>query len=251
MKITAFILTLFLMFGLVGCFEESEQPESSQVNESRENSELSIEESIDPSEFFPDNMSPNKFVVTVQDTKIINPPDENTEYLKMCYGYKPTSQTRKYIEISKLDLRSIENKGKTGNDATRESHIVMLGDCLVIAIAVYDMEENTAYVVKDSTYSPVMTDDRYYTHTDKDKNKDDECNYGQAVEIPDYYDESGREMCSVYYGYPVWHFICKEYNSIPEDYVLTLTEKLYDGDEVVSEEVTLTLTYQDIQELLS
>ncbi len=250
MKFTAFILVISLMFCLVGCDYANIPPESSQVNDSSNISDSSNDESIDPSEFFPEDMSPNDFVITVRDAKIFNPPDESTTYVELYYGFKPTSQTRRYIEVSKLDLRSIENKGITGKDAARDSHIVMLGDCLVIAVAVYDMEENTAYVVKDSTYSPVMTDDRYYTHTDKDKNKDDECNYGQAILIPNYYDESGREMSSIYYGYPVWHFVCKEYDSIPEDYVLTLTEKLYENDEVVSEKVTLTLTYKDIQEAL-
>ena len=249
MKKLTFFLALLLIFGLVGCFDEGISFESSQVSEISNLNDTSNEESIDPSAFFPNNMSPNEFVITVRDAKIFNSPDENTAYLEMYYGYKPTSQTRKYIESSKLDLRSIENEGKTGKDAATESHVVMLGDCLLIAIAVYDMEENTAYVVKDSAGSPVMTDDRYYTHTNI--NYSDESNNGQAIMIPDYLDESGHQMFTLSYGYPVWHFVCKEYNNLTEDYVLTLTEKLYDGDEVVSEEVTLTLTYKDIQELLS
>ncbi|MBE6683538.1 MAG: hypothetical protein E7595_05230 [Ruminococcaceae bacterium] len=251
MKIIAFILALFLMFGLVGCFEGSEQSESSQVNENSDSSEISTEESIDPSGFFPDNMSPNDFVVRNTEVKLTNGPDSDTVFFSILYGYKPTKQTRSFISIDKLDLRSIEQQGKIGKDAARESHVVMLGDCLLIAIAVYDMDENVAYVVEDSTNtSSHMTDDRYYTHTDPEK-ANDGVNYGQAVQESYEVDEKGDSKFTATYGYPVWHYIVKEYNSIPEDYVLTLTEKLYDGDEVVSEEVTLTLTYQDIQELLS
>ena len=75
------------------------------------------------------------------------------------------------------------------------------------------------------------------------------CN-GQAVKVQFEPFEQGYGY-NLSYGYPVWHYVIKKYNSIPDDYVLTLTERLYENDEIVSEEVTLTLTYQDIQELLS
>jgi hypothetical protein len=94
-----------------------------------------------------------------------------------------------------------------------------------------------------------VRNDKYYTHTDPDNAKGD-VQYGQAVKTSFEPYELGYGFKATY-GYPVWHYICKEYNSIPDDYVLTLTEMLYENDKVVSEEVTLTLTYQDIQELLS
>ncbi len=243
-------MALLLMFCLVGCDYANIPPESSQVNDSSNISDNSSEESIDPSEFFPEDMTPDDFVVRNSEIKLTNGPDSDTVFFSILYGYKPTRQTRSFISIDKLDLRSIENKGKTGKDAARDSHLVMLGDCLLIAIAVYDMEENTAYVVEDSTNtSSHMTDDRYYTHTDPEK-ANEGTNYGQAVQESYEVDEKGDSKFTATYGYPVWHYIVKEYDSIPEDYVLTLTEKLYENDEVVSEKVTLTLTYKDIQEAL-
>lgn len=255
MKKIAFISVILLMFVLVGCFDTITPPETSQVSQdstsqvSISQNNISSEESIDPSEFFPENMSPYQFITNVRDARIFNPPDENTIYYERYYGFKLTNQTKKYIAASSLDLRSIENKGKTGTDVAKESHMVLIGDCVLIAIAVYDMQDGCAYVVKDSTNSSVMPDDRFYTHTNFEKS--DESNYGQAIEVPGLTDESGHQMYTLSYGYPVWHYIVKEYNSLPKDYVVTLTEKQYENNEVVSENVILTLTYQDIQEALS
>jgi hypothetical protein len=256
MKIIAIFMTFILIFGLVGCDEVNETVSSSSDTESVLNNESVANESIDVENFFPSDMSIRDFVMTVYEiespiyTSLASDlPKENTKYLELRYGYKPTRTTRRYIEAARLDLKSIVNKSHVGKSAANESHVVMMGDCLVIAIAVFDMEENVAYTVKDSTNSAVMRDDRYYTHTDYEKASGD-VQYGQAVKTSFEPDENGYGFKATY-GYPVWHFICKEYNSIPEDYVLTLTETLYENDKVVSEEVTLTLTYQDIQELLS
>ena len=243
MKITALILALLLIFGLVGCNYEETPVESSQVSES------TGEESVDPSEFFPENMSVNDFVVRVVENEELKQPDSDTKYLEVVYGYKETSQTRRFIGVEMLDLRSVATKGNVGRDAAGESHIVMLGDCLLIAIAVYDMKDGCAYVVKDSTNSGVMTDNRFYTHTNPDKANEGN-NYGQAFQLSAEVDENGNSDFVLTYGYPVWHYIVKKYRSIPENYVLTVTEKLYENDKVVSENVTFTLTYQDIQEAL-
>ena len=249
MKITAFILAISLMFCLVGCDYANIQSESSQISDSSNISDNSSEESIDPSEFFPDNMSIYDVVIRTAEYESFKQTEFDTEYMEVLYGYKTSSAAARYIAKDMLDLRSIENKGKMGNDAARDSHIVMLGDCLLIAIAVYDMEENTAYVVKDSTNSQVIRNDTYYTHTDSEKANEGN-NYGQAVKCSFEVDENSCYEYRLTYGYPVWNYVIKKYRSIPEDYVLTLTEKLYENDEVVSEKVTLTLTYKDIQEAL-
>lgn len=252
MRLLAFIMTVLLTLGLVGCAESH-----TILNEKTVSKEETVSnEDINVENFFPSNMSVNDVVIKAYEIEdliytsdALDLPKENTKYLEMRYGYKITRQTSRYIEAARLDLKSIENKGKVGKSAAKESHIVMMGDCLFIAIAVYDMKENVAYVVEDSTNSYVVRNDKYYTHTDPAKASGD-VQYGQAVKTSFEPDENGYGFKSTY-GYPVWHFICKKYNSIPEDYVLTLTERVYENDKVVSEEVTLTLTYQDIQDLLS
>lgn len=260
MRLLAIFIMFILIFGLVGCDEPSVvSPNSDTESVSSDTPVISgaeSEETFDPSEIFPNNMSVNDFITNLYiiegdsyTEEAVSLPKENTQYCELLYGCKYYGQSNKYVEAARLDLRSIENKGKVGRKAARESHIVMIGDCLLIAVAVYDMKENVAYVVEDSTNSTVWRDDRHYTHTDPAKASGD-VQYGQAVKVQFEPFEQGYGY-NLSYGYPVWHYVIKKYNSIPDDYVLTLTERLYENDEVVSEEVTLTLTYQDIQELLS
>ena len=143
MKKIAFLLALLLMFGISGCYDETEQ--TSYIETSTE-SETSVVDnnsnvSVDPSTFFPNNMGVNDFSLRVRDvgtTKISNP---NAQNILLLYGYQAGASVKRYIPTSALDLRSIVNKGRTGKDAARESHVVLLNDLLLIAIAVYDMEE--------------------------------------------------------------------------------------------------------------
>ena len=158
-RICVCILVCLLIFPLVlsACQQEElggsgEISDKSEYVGERLNWDNSMFSSFQP----PAKLKAENVTVKVIEETGINVLENNLRYLQICYGYRVGYDVY-YVPCEELELYSIVNKnGDSGYYAAGDSHVVIIGNCLLIALAVHDASDYKEIVVKDTLNSKVV-----------------------------------------------------------------------------------------------
>ena len=197
----------------------------------------------------PESLNPKDFAVRlIENQELYDGTISKSRFLQIFYGYYIGSKAT-YIPCEELELYSVLNKnGDSGYYAAGDSHTVLIGDCIVIALAVHDASDYDEIVVKDTLNSYLIEVKDRFTHYDVNKVDSQAEKYGYCKQDSGNKSENGKFLFARFEGFPEWYYVVLKADSITEDYELTLT-KTKQVDDSQEETDVFKLTYQDLKDI--
>ena len=166
-------------------------------------------------------------------------------YKQIYYGYY-SDGTWVDLPCENYELRALGNS-RNDYEASDRRHVVKIDKYVLLAFPVGVSASEKSYgVVTDSLKSEVIELTEYGTSGLSMPDSGKKC-YGRIRENPNVMGilKSEHEIVN---GFAEWYYIVLEYDNIPKDYVVSVSEYIDTNDQ---EPMTYTYTYDDIMEALN